>query len=57
MEIFFLVNSWEKKVQRVCLTDLGKFQNPNVWVCGCECLRGISGVGAGINTPCTSVSR
>ena len=37
MEIFFLINSWEKKVQRVHLKDLVNFQNPSLWVCGCEC--------------------
>ena len=38
MEIFFLINSWEEKVQRVHLKDPVNFQNASLWVCGCECL-------------------
>lgn len=52
MRIFFLVNSWEKKVQRVHLKDPGRFQNLSLWVCGCECLSGIPCVDVGVYIPC-----
>lgn len=57
MEIFFLVNSWEEKVQRVHLKELGTFQNLNLWVCESESLRGMSRVDVDINTPRITVSR
>lgn len=57
MEIFFLVNSWEEKVQRVHLKALGTFQNLNLWVYESESLRGMSRVDVDINTPRITVSR
>lgn len=57
MEIFFLVNSWEEKVQRVHLKELGTFQNLNLWVYESESLRGMSRVDVDINTPRITISR